>query len=451
MSEQQDNSSLSILLTIAAAVLVTVGAGWFLLDDEFSLGTATPEAPLESVDPGAARESVEATDSTATVVQQQPQDESGEVPAETAESDQPAASLEADLRKARLAAEADILAYPPEQSALYYYNRVLEADAQHELARAELDAVLGRIAQIVTGHMVAEEYFEAYDLAVLVARRNPDHALVREVQQGLDRLTNVYVERAIQHAQDGDDDGAADALRAAEALPGRNPEYFSAVIESIANIRDARLAAEQSRIERSRLAAVQATAAWVTKVRSAIQTGRLIAPAGESAVDYLAEDGAPEDEKAQLKDELVGALKAECSARLNAGNLTGAERFLTATMEIAGESTDLVALRNSLEDAYIAAESNKVVTLDDFVRLNTSPARYPRRAQDRGLEGWVEVLFTVTPSGETTNIEVQQAEPEEVFNESAIEAVGKWTFEPRVYRGRIISQRAGARLVFRLE
>jgi TonB family protein len=299
--------------------------------------------------------------------------------------------------------------------------------------------------------MLDENYGEAYDLAVLVAKRSPGHALVQEVQQELDRLTDVYVEQAIQYAQDGDDNQVTSVLRKARALPGRNPDYFSAVSESIANIREARIAAEQTRLERTRLAAVQARTAWVEKVQSAIQAGRLIAPAGDSARDYLAEENAPANEKEQLTIELIDALTAECAARLDAGNLIGAEELLAATTEIAGETSRVSTLRNSLENAFIAAESNRVLTLDDFVRIETSPARYPRRAQDRGVEGWVEVLFTVTPSGETTDIEIQQAEPVDVFDETALEAVEKWTFEPRRYRGRTISQRAGARLVFRLQ
>jgi TonB family protein len=273
---------------------------------------------------------------------------------------------------------------------------------------------------------------------------------VQEVQQELDRLTNIYVEQAIQQAQGGNDEEVVVALRAARRLPGRNPDYFSAVEESISNIQESRIAAEQSSLERASLAAIQATTDWVDRVRNAISAGRLIAPAGESAVDYLAERESAE-QKQELTNELVGALISECTARIDFGNLSEAEQLLDAAAEFTGDSEDTQALRDDLEQAYMVAESSKVLKLDDFVRLQTTSARYPRRAAERGIEGWVEVLFTVSPSGETTDISIQQATPDETFNKAAIDAVDSWTFEPRVYRGQTINQRAGARLVFKLQ
>ncbi len=92
-----------------------------------------------------------------------------------------------------------------------------------------------------------------------------------------------------------------------------------------------------------------------------------------------------------------------------------------------------------------------MVPVSELVIVKTASPRYPRRAQDLNITGWVEVYFTVTPSGETTDIEITNAEPETTFDRAAISAVGRWTFEPVEYRGQIISQRAATRLVFRLE
>ena len=77
--------------------------------------------------------------------------------------------------------------------------------------------------------------------------------------------------------------------------------------------------------------------------------------------------------------------------------------------------------------------------------------RYPRRASDRAITGWVIVEFTVTTDGNTGEIEIRESEPERVFNKAAIDAVRQWAFEPVVYRGRTINQRAAARLTFTLE
>ncbi len=89
--------------------------------------------------------------------------------------------------------------------------------------------------------------------------------------------------------------------------------------------------------------------------------------------------------------------------------------------------------------------------MKELVQVKTASPRYPRRAMERGVSGWVDIYFTVTASGETTEITVDQSEPKSVFDRAAIEAVEKWAFQPVEFRGRVINQRAAARLVFRLE
>ena len=110
-------SSLPLLLGITAAIVLCVGGGWFLLDRN----EARPPEPK------------------ATVVAS-PLEESEVV---TTQINAPTSDLELNLRKARMATQADLLAVPGEQSALHFYSRVLEAEPGHALARAELDAVPG--------------------------------------------------------------------------------------------------------------------------------------------------------------------------------------------------------------------------------------------------------------------------------------------------------------------
>ena len=108
-------------------------------------------------------------------------------------------------------------------------------------------------------------------------------------------------------------------------------------------------------------------------------------------------------------------------------------------------------LRESLEQAHIEAESSRLIPVNELVYTKNVAARYPRTALNRGVSGWVEVIFTVTPSGETTDIEISNAEPEQVFNKAVIDAVSQWEFEPRMFRGQSINQRTVARLVFELQ
>ena len=54
---------------------------------------------------------------------------------------------------------------------------------------------------------------------------------------------------------------------------------------------------------------------------------------------------------------------------------------------------------------------------------------YQRRALMRGIEGYVDLAFDVTAAGATTNIRVIEAQPEGIFERSAIRAVAKLKYK----------------------
>jgi len=430
MTEAKDNSSLPLLLSITGAVLAVVGGGWYLLNQEST-----------DHDPSADVASFEAPDAIAI-----------EEPAiAEATTDELALDVDAELRKARLAADAEILVLPATQSALYYYGRVLQGDAQHAVAIAELDAILAKVEQTVRQHLVAEEYEAAYEIAVLVAEQEPEHALVIETQQTLDRYTEQLVDTAIEFAQSGADDQAAEALATAQALPGRNPEYFKAVQSSIDEIQTVRKNAEQDRKQRARLANNEAKAAWVDRIERAITQGNLISPAGASARDLLAERNSWAAERKAMTSKLLSSMVETAKVHVGNRDLADAEALVAAAVDISGSASGFEEIRSAIDDALIEAEKNRIAHMRELVQLKTAAPRYPRRAQEKGQTGWVDVYFTVTESGETADIEVNRSDPRAVFDSAAMDAVKKWAFEPIEYRGQIIHQRAAARLVFRLE
>ena len=186
-------------------------------------------------------------------------------------------------------------------------------------------------------------------------------------------------------------------------------------------------------------------------VRAAIEAGNLIAPAGASARDLLDEENDWAEENEQLTGDLLTELENEARSEIEAGRLQNAERLLAGAVEISGDEAGYDALREELEFAYVAAESADVKGMSALTPVEMSAARYPRRAEEMGVVGWVDVIFTVSPDGTTTDIEVLEGQPAEVFDRAAVRAVERWRFEPVEFRGQIISQRAGARLKFELQ
>lgn len=71
---------------------------------------------------------------------------------------------------------------------------------------------------------------------------------------------------------------------------------------------------------------------------------------------------------------------------------------------------------------------------------------YPSRAIRERLGGWVDVEFTITPEGAVRNIIVLRAEPRNVFENSAIQALRRWRYEPVKENGKAIEARTRMRL-----
>ena len=72
----------------------------------------------------------------------------------------------------------------------------------------------------------------------------------------------------------------------------------------------------------------------------------------------------------------------------------------------------------------------------DYRQIVGAPPVYPSRALDQGLEGYVVLEFTIDKRGRVRKPKVVETEPSSgVFNSSAIKAVRKYRYEPRIIRG----------------
>lgn len=71
----------------------------------------------------------------------------------------------------------------------------------------------------------------------------------------------------------------------------------------------------------------------------------------------------------------------------------------------------------------------------DYLPIVKVAPIYPRRAQARGIEGFVIVEFTVTKTGAVRDAVVVHAEPENIFNRAALDAALKFKYKPRVVDG----------------
>jgi len=71
----------------------------------------------------------------------------------------------------------------------------------------------------------------------------------------------------------------------------------------------------------------------------------------------------------------------------------------------------------------------------DIVPLVRVDPEYPPRARQQGIEGWVDLEFTISPVGTVQDAFVLGSQPPRVFDRAALRAVRKWRYNPKTEDG----------------
>ncbi|MDO6682599.1 MULTISPECIES: energy transducer TonB [unclassified Oceanobacter] len=86
----------------------------------------------------------------------------------------------------------------------------------------------------------------------------------------------------------------------------------------------------------------------------------------------------------------------------------------------------------------------------DFLPIVKVAPNYPRRAAQKGIEGYVVVEFTVTSLGTVIDPVVIEAAPPNIFDREAMAAVKKFKYKPKVEDGKAVAV-TGVRNIIRFE
>lgn len=74
----------------------------------------------------------------------------------------------------------------------------------------------------------------------------------------------------------------------------------------------------------------------------------------------------------------------------------------------------------------------------DYLPLVRVDPIYPRRAQSRGLEGYCDLVLTVTPTGSTADVRITECSSS-LFERASVQAALKFKYKPRVVEGTAIA------------
>lgn len=76
----------------------------------------------------------------------------------------------------------------------------------------------------------------------------------------------------------------------------------------------------------------------------------------------------------------------------------------------------------------------------DAVPIGRTPPRYPARAAEKGIEGWVLVSFVIKIDGSVGEVSVIDSQPSGVFEKAAVRSVNQWTYRPATQKGIPVTQ-----------
>ena len=122
----------------------------------------------------------------------------------------------------------------------------------------------------------------------------------------------------------------------------------------------------------------------------------------------------------------------------------------TIDFDVVRETPEIFAGKDgeSLLDGLIRQGSSDQVAMI----TKRSPPKYPSNLRERGIEGYVDLAFDITPQGTTTNIRIIASWPKRAFENSAIQALKRWRYKPRRVDGKAVSvDGATTRIIFTLD
>ncbi len=120
---------------------------------------------------------------------------------------------------------------------------------------------------------------------------------------------------------------------------------------------------------------------------------------------------------------------------LAAREYAAAEAFLKQAEQLGGDTEELSTARSGLEQDWAAHQGSAVIPAPQMKMTNFVEPDYPKRALRRNIKGWVDIEFTVSVTGEVSEIEIIGVEKTGYFEKAARQADAQWRFEPQVFRG----------------
>ena len=293
----------------------------------------------------------------------------------------------------------------------------------------------GARAALAAGNLVEPDSTSAKALVAAALKLDPQNSAAQRTARQLQNQIVTQAQTAL-----GKSDWTAAARWIAEA------QELDVADSELAPLRRAQADGERQ-MRRDRLSGIARLAA------QRIADDRLIEPAGDNAREYL-DQLQTEDPTlaAPLRQQFAERVLTKAKREISEHRYDAAERWLTAADDTGVLVVEVAAARAELQAARAQAAVVENVVPSSRLKLTKNvPPVYPSKALAAGIEGWVELEFTVDSSGSVRDITVKRAVPTGLFEKAAVDALARWRFQPVQRDGKTADQRASVRVKFKLE
>ena len=185
-----------------------------------------------------------------------------------------------------------------------------------------------------------------------------------------------------------------------------------------------------------------------------LQQDRLIEPANDSAKYYLLTLRTLDPANPGLSSaiqELGTRLVAKARLALTLQQYPAAHSWLDEAAGVGFASAEGNSVAQELEVAQAKQKFlDDVVPAGELTLLKSVQPAYPPKAQSARIDGWVELDFTITVTGQVQELMVHASSPAGVFEEAAKKAVGQWRYQPVLRDAKPTPVRARVRIRFTL-
>lgn len=310
---------------------------------------------------------------------------------------------------------------PKGDNALEYYDQVLALDAYDTTAYQGKKAIADRLRESYNQLVSDAEFDRALRVINVLQRIEPLNLQNDALLGGLEKAIDLHVKKV-------QDTGTSEEVARTSAVLDKLGDTFAG----------SKSAAEALKKEK----------AIVAQIDTALDGDVLVPPAKGNAYslvsDALKSNTVSNANIAPRVKALSAKLLRLAESSMADSQLDEASKLAALVKRLNVDKQGLAALNKKITEAKNAIAAAAVPEEKPVVEeaapelpkiipakiISRSPPRYPNKALNRGIEGWVEVQFTIDVGGLPTEASVVSAEPSGMFETAALRAVKKWRFSP---------------------